>query len=50
MYGRHFNAWHTVEGPFIVAHDGKYYCLYSGGCWQNDSYGVGFAVSYGETG
>lgn len=22
--------WHTIEGPCVVKHDGKYYCFYSG--------------------
>lgn len=37
--------WHTLEGPFVVPHGGKYYCLYSGGNWQNETYGVDFAVA-----
>jgi len=36
--------WHTLEGPFVVLHDSRYYCLYSGGNWQNDSYGVDWVV------
>lgn len=44
-YGRKWDAWHTVEGPFVVAHDGRYYCLYSGGCWETPGYGVSFAVA-----
>jgi beta-xylosidase len=45
MYGRKFAAWHTVEGPFVVLHDNRYYCFYSGGNWQTPGYGVGFATS-----
>jgi len=45
MYGRTFDAWHTVEGPAIVFRDGRYYCFYSGGNWQTPGYGVGFATS-----
>jgi GH43 family beta-xylosidase len=41
MYGRVFD-WHTLEGPFVVRHDDCYYCLYSGGCWQTDTYGVDY--------
>ncbi len=44
-YGRTWDAWHTVEGPFVVEHGGRYYCLYSGGSWQSPEYGVGFAVA-----
>jgi beta-xylosidase len=44
MYGRIFD-WHTLEGPFVVLHDGSYYCFYSGGCWQTDTYGVDYVVA-----
>jgi beta-xylosidase len=44
MYGAVYD-WHTLEGPCVVVHDGRYYCLYSGGCWQTDTYGVDFAVA-----
>jgi GH43 family beta-xylosidase len=37
--------WHTVEGPSVVKRKGRYFMTFSGGNWQNDSYGVGFAVS-----
>jgi arabinan endo-1,5-alpha-L-arabinosidase len=43
--GRRWEAWHTVEGPFVVEHHGRYYCLYSGGCWETSDYGVSFAVA-----
>ena len=33
-YDRDWPAWHTVEGPFVVQHDGRYYCFYSGGNWK----------------
>ncbi len=45
MYGRVFDAWHTVEGPAVIFRDGRYYCFYSGGNWQTPGYGVGFGVS-----
>jgi len=44
MYGRVFD-WHTLEGPFVVLHDGSYYCFYSGGCWQTETYGVDYVVA-----
>lgn len=50
MYDRVFDAWHTVEAPFVVLHDGRYCCFYSGGNWQTPGYGVGFAVSDQVTG
>ena len=37
--------WHTVEGPFVLKHKGKYYQMFSGGNWQNPSYGVGYALA-----
>lgn len=37
--------WHTVEGPFVLERKGRYYEMFSAGNWQNDSYGVGYAVS-----
>jgi hypothetical protein len=32
MYGQVFD-WHTLEGPCVRKHQGRYYCFYSGGCW-----------------
>ena len=29
----------------MCKHNGRYYCFYSGGCWQNDSYGVDYGVA-----
>jgi hypothetical protein len=37
--------WHTVEGSFVLKRKGLYYHLFSGGNWQNPSYGVGYATS-----
>jgi len=37
--------WHTVEGPFILKRKGIYYEMFSGGNWQNITYGVSFAVT-----
>jgi GH43 family beta-xylosidase len=45
LYGRTWKAWHTVEGPFVLYHNDRYYCLYSGGSWQTMEYGVGFGVA-----
>lgn len=44
MYGQVFD-WHTLEGPFVVLHEGRYHCLYSGGCWQTPTYGVDYVVA-----
>jgi GH43 family beta-xylosidase len=43
--GRVWTKWHCVEGPSVISHGGRYYCLYSGGAWHGDNYGVGFAVA-----
>jgi GH43 family beta-xylosidase len=37
--------WHTVEGSFVLKRKGVYYQMFSGGNWQNISYGVSFAVT-----
>jgi GH43 family beta-xylosidase len=43
--GKIWDAWYTVEGPFVVFHDNRYWCFYSGGRWNTENYGVGFAVA-----
>ena len=37
--------WYTLEGPSVVKRFGKYYLFFSGGNWQNESYGVSYAIS-----
>ncbi|HWM90238.1 MAG TPA: glycoside hydrolase family 43 protein [Thermoanaerobaculia bacterium] len=37
--------WHTVEGPFVLKRNGLYYQMFSGGNWQNPTYGVSYAVT-----
>lgn len=37
--------WHTVEGAFVLERKGIYYEMFSGGNWQNVSYGVSFATT-----
>ena len=44
MYGEVWD-WHTLEGPSVVKHEGRYYCFYSGGRWETDHYGVDFCVA-----
>ena len=44
-YGKFWEAWHTVEGAFVVWKNGLYYCFYAGGNWTNDTYGASFAVA-----
>ncbi len=45
IYGRAWDAWHTVEGAFVLKHGSQYFCLYSGGAWHTENYGVGFGVA-----
>lgn len=42
--------WYTLEGPAVVKRGGKYYCFYSGGNYQNDTYGVDYLVADAVTG
>jgi beta-xylosidase len=44
MYGRIWD-WHTLEGPCVRKHGGRYYCFYSGGCYENDTYGVDYGIA-----
>lgn len=44
VYHRTFN-WHTIEGPCVVKHGGKYYCFYSGANWQTSRYGEDYVVA-----
>ena len=44
MYGSTYD-WHTLEGPAVVVRDGIYYCMYSGGCWQTERYGVDYVTA-----
>lgn len=37
--------WHTIEGPFVLERKGTYYQMFSGGNWQNPTYGVGYATT-----
>lgn len=37
--------WHTVEGSFVLKRKGIYYEMFSGGNWQNITYGVSFATT-----
>ena len=44
VYDRTFD-WHTIEGPWVRRHRGRYYCFYSGANYQTDRYGVDYAVA-----
>jgi arabinan endo-1,5-alpha-L-arabinosidase len=45
IYGRTWTAWHTVEGPAVTCHGGRYWCFYSGGNWQTRDYSVSYGVA-----
>lgn len=40
--------WHTIEGPFYFYEDGYHYVMYSGGCYLDDTYHVGYAYAKSE--
>jgi GH43 family beta-xylosidase len=44
MYGGRYD-WHTLEGPFVVHRQGRYWCFFSAGSWLEASYAVGWAVA-----
>jgi len=49
-YGQSWSKWHTVEGPFVIHRNGRYWLFYSGGLWKGQDYGIGCAVSSSVTG
>lgn len=42
--------WHTVEGAFWFREGDWQYLMYSGGCYDNDSYHIGYAAACSEEG
>ena len=42
---REDNKWHTIEGPFWFREGEYQYLMYSGGCFQDETYHVGYAVA-----
>jgi beta-xylosidase len=47
MYGK-IADWYTLEGATVIKRGGRnnlYYLFYSGGCYENDSYGVDYLVA-----
>lgn len=39
------SRWHTIEGPFWFKEGEYQYLTYSGGCYEDDTYHVGYAVA-----
>lgn len=33
-----------IEGPSMLAHDGRYYLFYSAGWWESSNYAIGYAI------
>ncbi len=44
-YGRKWKEWYCIEGPHLIKKNGKYYCIYSGGCWETPGYGLAYGVA-----
>jgi len=44
MYGAVYD-WYTVEGAALRLRNGRYYCFFSGGAWENENYGVAYVVA-----
>lgn len=38
--------WYTIEGAFWFEEDGWQYVMYSGACYQNDTYHIGYAAAH----
>lgn len=41
--------WHTLEGAFYFRKGDWHYLMYSGNCYQNENYYIGYAVAKGDT-
>lgn len=41
--------WHTIEGPFWFREGDWQYVMYSGGCYENDTYHIGFAAAKSDS-
>lgn len=39
--------WHTIEGAFYFYHAGTHFLMYSGACYQNPTYFIGYCVAHG---
>jgi beta-xylosidase len=50
LYGGQVFDWHTIEGPWVVKHEGRYYCFYSGSNFGTENYGLDFVEAESVTG
>ena len=50
MYDRFWKGqnWHTIEGAFYFRKGNDHYVTYSGNCYQNEKYFLGYAHAHGE--
>ncbi len=39
--------WHTIEGAFYFFKDGIHYLMYSGACFRNPTYFIGYCTAHG---
>lgn len=39
--------WHTIEGGFYFYRDGIHYLMYSGACFRNPTYFIGYSTAHG---
>ncbi len=39
--------WHTIEGAFYFYKEGTHYLMYSGACYQNPTYFIGYSIAHG---
>ena len=39
--------WHTIEGAFYFRKGNDHFCMYSGNCYQRETYFVGYSHAYG---
>ena len=43
--GNRRGNWYWNEGPYVMCRRGVYYQMYSGGCYADETYGLGFATA-----
>lgn len=41
--------WYTIEGAFYFRHGDYHYIMYSGNCYENENYFIGYSVAKGNT-
>ncbi len=41
--------WHTIEGAFYLRKGNYHYVMYSGNCYENENYFIGYSVAIGDS-